>query len=202
MKWSASGSWCGVDLIATAALKSGRGNCGERVWVREGEGEHDCAIHLCELLMLGSAVELVSWWRWSGSCWHCWRLRWKMLDKGEMLHSALCYRDFWFVVCHCWQSGEKLFCGVAVQSENGWLNWDFGLLLLTGGMLHSHAGIIRGRVEWCSFATKHRMKRREFKGEIRYFVENLVALWQSNDMYWWRESVRDSDWLKRVWLVL
>ena len=38
-------------------------NCDERVWIREEEGTHECAIHLCCLLLLGSAVKLVSWWR-------------------------------------------------------------------------------------------------------------------------------------------
>ena len=56
MKWNANGDCGGVDLAATAALKSGRGNCGERVWVREEEGVHKCGIHLCCFLLLASAA--------------------------------------------------------------------------------------------------------------------------------------------------
>ena len=42
------------------------------------------------------------------------------------------------------------------------------------------------------------MKRRENEAKIRYFVENLVALWQSNVADSWRESVRDNGWLERM----
>ena len=33
------------------------------------------------------------------------------------------------------------------------------------------------------------MKRREIEAELGYFVENLVALWQSTDDLVWRESM-------------
>ena len=65
--------------------------------------------------------------------------------------------------------------------KNCWvLMVDFALLLLTSGMLHSHSGIVWRRVEWCGFEAKHHIKWRENDAKIRYFVENLVALWQSN----------------------
>ena len=47
-------------------------------------------------------------------------------------------------------------------------------------MLHSHTGIVWGRVVWCNSCGLLHIKRREFEAEIRYFAENLVALWQSN----------------------
>ena len=130
MKCSAKVDCGWVDLVATAVRKVD----GAELWwesvERRKEGEHKCAMHLRCFLLLGSAVELVSWWRWSGSCWHCWRLRWKMLDKGQSAGNFWIFVVFthqlfaWFVC-----GGEKkLLCGVwhwlSVDSR------DFLLLLI------------------------------------------------------------------------
>ena len=156
----------------------------------EAEKERLSALRLC------FSVEFVCWLRalkkrllassfvTAGKCWSLGR---QIPDNGATLyrgrillgsvwhHWAWDSRDFWLLLVVVVGIVEGLYAAcydVHYDWKNCWvLVVDFALLLLTSGVLHSHAGIAWGRVEWCGFEAKLRMKWRENDAKIRYFAE-------------------------------
>ena len=63
--------------------------------VREEEGIHNWAMHLCCLLLLESAVKLVSWQWQRNICWHCGDCCWKCWTKGRVQGSFACCLSLW-----------------------------------------------------------------------------------------------------------
>ena len=200
LKCSAKGGCGWVDLFATAVWKSGKAKSRWESVEKRKRGRGQMYHSFALLLLLESAVELVSWRQWRDICWHHGQLNWNCWTEGKCCILPFVTETFGLLFVIAGRVGRN--CSAALQFRVKMVDWtvDFGLLLLTSGVLHSHTVIIWGQVEWCNFEGLLRMKRRENKGKSRHFVGNLVALWQSNvDCGWW-ESARDNVWLERMLL--